>query len=200
MSAKRLLLRLCALLVLLFVIQSTVPTVHGAKSARSRIRAQDRSFKGPPDLVEQIARDEPVIRNCLKSWYDGDAAGLAKLLDVEQRDLNRDGKPEFLIIFKDACRGAFVAGPVFVYSRTAKGYVQLLSGFGRDFTVKKTVTNSYFDLQVGDIDPQRTNPAGRELTIYKFKRGSYQESECLTETYAGRRHGREIYRYKRHKC
>jgi hypothetical protein len=192
------LLLICALLLLFFLVHNGITTVGEAKGAHVWADAQGRSVKAPAGLIEQIARDDDGINNCLRE--NRGAAEVAKLVDVEQRDLNGDGRPEFLILFKDVCRGAFAAGPVFVYRRSAQGYTQLLSDFGV-LTVRKSMTNGYFDLQVGGIAPESPGSAAeRGLVIYKFKQGRYRVSECLTEIYAGKRRGREIYRYKRHKC
>jgi hypothetical protein len=153
------------------------------------------ALRVPPALVEEIARDDADVKQCLQEQYHGSAAALAKELDVEERDLNHDGKQEYLIAFQGACGGA-QNGPVFVYARSAKGYTQLLSDTGQDFTAKRTSTGGYSDLQVG----AHSSAAERELTIYRFRQGKYRPSECIRQTYVGRRRGRDIFKFKRHDC
>lgn len=193
MALKKLSLPLCAWLLLAPVLaQGRFPTVRGAKGTETRM---SRASKVPPALIEQIARDNKDVKQCLEEQFHASVAALAKELDVEERDLNRDGRPEYLIAFQGACGGA-QNGPIFVYGRLARGYVQLLSDTGQDFTAKRTSTNGYADLQVG----AHSSAVERELTVYKFSRGKYRISECITQTYMGRRRGRDILRFKRHNC
>jgi hypothetical protein len=191
-TLKKLLLPLCALLLLLSLVQSGFPFIRGAKKAHTNMSL---ALKAPPALVEQIARDNEDVKQCVQEQFHGSAAELAKEVDAEERDLNRDGKPEFLIVFQGACGGA-ANGPVFVYGHSAKGYAQLLEDTGQDFTAKKTSTNGYADLQVG----AHSSAVERELTIYKFSRGKYRISECITQTYVGKRRGRDVLRFNRHNC
>jgi hypothetical protein len=151
--------------------------------------------KAPSALVEQIARDNEDVRQCVQEQFHGNAAELAREVDAEERDLNRDGKPEFLIVFQGACGGA-ANGPVFVYGRSAKGYTKLLDDTGQDFTARRASTNGYADLQVG----AHSSAVERELTIYKFSRGRYRISECITQTYVGKRRGRDVLKFNRHNC
>jgi hypothetical protein len=191
-TLKKLSLPLCAVLLLLSLVQSGFPLIRGVKKARPRMTL---AAKVPAALVEQIARDNQDVKQCVEEQFQGSAAKLAGEVDTEERDLNRDGKPEFLIAFQGACGGA-ANGPVFVYGRSARGYTQLLEDTGQDFTAKRTSTNGYADLQVG----AHSSAVERELTIYKFSRGKYRISECITQTYVGKRRGRDVLKFNRHNC
>lgn len=192
MTVKKISLPLCALVLLLSLVQNGFPVSLNAKKAHT---SMSLAAKAPTALVEQIARDNEEVKQCVQEQFHGSAAELAKEVDVEERDLNRDGKPEFLIAFQGACGGA-ANGPVFVYQRSARGYTQLLEDTGQDFTAKRTSTGGYADLQVG----AHSSAIERELTIYKFSRGKYRMSECITQTYVGKRRGRDVLKFHRHSC
>ena|SRR5256885_11868088 len=195
MSSKKFLPVLCSLLLLLVVVGIGLTATRGAKGASAHINAQGNDAKTPVALVQQIVRDSEDVKQCVQENYHGSAAELAAAVDAEQTDLNRDGKPEYLVAVQGACGGA-ANGPVFVYAQKGNGYTQLLNDIGQDFTVKKTATGGYFDLQIG----AHSSAVERELTVYKFMRGKYRPSECITQTYVGKRRGRDILKFKRHSC
>ena len=195
MSSKRFLFLFCALCLSLSILGSGLLIADGARGASARSNSQGNEAKTPVALVQQMARDNEDVKQCVQENYHGSAAELAAAVDAEQTDLNHDGKPEYLVAVQGACGGA-ANGPVFVYAQRGNGYTKLLDDIGQDFTVKRTATGGYYDLQIG----AHSSAIERELTVYKFSRGKYRISQCTTQTYVGKRRGRDILKFKRHNC
>jgi hypothetical protein len=103
MLSKKLARAFGVVFILLGSIQSAITTGTERKRAPT-IGVQSGLVNAPTELIKQIGSDSQNIKACLEASYQGDAAQLAMSVDVEQRDLNRGGRPEFLIVFKDMLR------------------------------------------------------------------------------------------------
>jgi hypothetical protein len=115
--------------------------------------------------------------------------------------LSRNGKPGLLIHMADVddAFGGMLAKPIWVYERTAQGYKMLLEDMGgylAPIAPLKTFTNAYRDIRTQN----HSGGNEHEITIFKFVDGHYQPRVCITETYIGKRRGRERFKYTRHKC
>ena len=128
------------------------------------------------------------------------AGGIASLFEAGAVDLNRDGRRELFVrlapgdAVSEFC--AVTGGcPAWIYRRTARGYEMLWEG-GSSARFLRTSTNGYRDIRT---DEHATN-AERAITIYKFDGTRYRARICMTATYVGSRRGREILRYRRHRC
>ncbi|HYY95209.1 MAG TPA: hypothetical protein VE713_11890, partial [Pyrinomonadaceae bacterium] len=127
--------------------------------------------------------------------------GAAHFFCAEPVNLSRNGKPGFLIHMADVedAFGGMLAKPIWVYERTARGHKLLLEDMGgyiEPITALKTFTNGYRDVRTKN----HSSAAEHEITIYKFDGKQYRPRVCITETYIGKRRGRERYKYTRHKC
>jgi hypothetical protein len=103
---------------------------------------------------------------------------LSKFLVVKLVDLNRDGKPEFLVRgINDIC------GPYWcthrVYRKTAGGYQLLFEDAVQDLKPQKTFTNGYRDL----MSFKHGSAYESELDLYKFDGKEYRLKRCFLREY-----------------
>src|SRR2546425_1077075 len=129
------------------------------------------------------------------------AIPLAHFFCAEPVELGRKGRPGWLIHMVDVedSFGGMLAKPVWVYERTSKGNKMLLedmAGYLAPIIALKSFTNEYRDIRIQN----HSGGNEHEITIFKFVGGQYRPSVCITETYLGKRRGRERFKYTRHKC
>jgi hypothetical protein len=165
-----------------------------------------RSVKLPEAFARQVVErafkvddtdeaEQQRVRSAIKS------KGAAHFFCAEPTNLSRNGKPGLLIHMADVddAFGGMLAKPVWVYERTANGYKLLLEDMGgyiEPITALNTFTNGYRDIRTKN----HSSAAEHEITVYKFDGRKYQPRVCITETYLGKRRGRERFKYTPHKC
>jgi hypothetical protein len=113
-------------------------------------------------IVQQLVGDRGITADCVR-----EAGGASKVVSIKPLDLNRDGKPEFIVYGESGC--AFGANSPYgwVYRKSANGYEMLLdAGPNQEISRKKTLTKGYYDLRVLTLGP--------ETTTYKFNGTRYQ--------------------------
>lgn len=187
--------RTCVLLLLILVV--------GATTARQR-----RSAKTSPnlkrELIQQMVSDGEVTNECIEKL-----GGAEKAIDLTPVDLNRDGRPDYLIegtyaIIDVDMSGAgknesadCVYGPQrpngWIYLQTEKGYKLLFSTLNAGILLGKTYTNGYLDFKV----EQPSGPNSIFTAAYKFDGNQYVAKECFRQEYLK---GRRVPRTKRVAC
>lgn len=192
MKLTRKLLALCVLFSLCVIVGSS----------QNNPRAQV-----PQDLARQILiqmlREHETPQNEQEEFIrraESRAGGIASLFDAESVDLNRDGQRELFVgLAPGDAVSEFCAAtggcPAWIYRRVESGYERLWEG-DSGATFLRTSTNGYRDIRT---EEHATN-AERGITIYKFDGTRYRARICMTGTYVGSRRGREIVRYRRHRC
>jgi hypothetical protein len=164
-----------------------------------------RTVKLPEPFARQVVErvfkvddTDEAVQQRVRAAIESKRAG--HFLCAEPIALSRTGKPGLLIHMADVENsfGGMYSYPVLVYERTAKGYELLLeeeAGYLSPITALKTFTNGYRDIRTQN----HSSAAEHEITIYKFDGRRYRPRVCITETYVGKRRGRERFRYTRHK-
>lgn len=119
---------------------------------------------------------------------------------AEPVGLSHNGRAGLLIHMADVedSFGGMHNKPVWVYERT-KGYNLLLeeeAGYLSPILALKTFTNGFRDIRT----QSHSSATEHEITIFKFDGRQYRPRVCITETYIGKRSGRERFKYTRHKC
>lgn len=120
-------------------------------------------------IVQQLVSDRGITADCVR-----EAGGASKVVSIKPLDLNRDGKPEFIVSGESGC--AFGANSPYgwVYRKTANGYEVLLdAGPNIGISRKKTQTKGYYDLAVDTMGNFSTNWKA-QTTTYKFNGTRYQ--------------------------
>ena len=174
-------------------------------SASALAQANPCPAQIPPDLARQalnraVSEMLPDEREQFIRRAEGRPGGSASLFCAEAIDLNRDGRRELLIgpagpeAASELC-AATGGCPSWIYRRTASDYELIWEGIS-GVDVLRSVTNGYRDLRT---EAHATN-AEREITIYKFDGRRYRPSICTTQTWVGSRRGRDVFRYRRHRC
>jgi hypothetical protein len=167
----------------------------------------NRRVQAPQDLARQILthllRERLTPPNEQEQFIqraESRTGGIASLFEAGAVDLNRDGRRELFVrlapgdAVSELC-SVVASCPSWIYRRAGRGYEMLWEG---DSSARflRTSTNGYRDIRT---EEHATN-AERAITIYKFDGTRYRTRICMTATYVGSRRGREILRYRRHRC
>lgn len=148
----------------------------------------ERAFK----VADVVEKEQQRVRKAIP---------LAHFFCAESVELGRKGRLGWLIHMADVedSFGGMLAKPVWVYERTSKGNKMLLedmAGYLAPIVGLKSFTNEYRDIRIQN----HSGGNEHEITIFKFAGGQYRPRVCITETYLGKRRGRERFKYTRHKC
>src|ERR1044071_7370760 len=123
-------------------------------------------------LFKQVMADYSEVRECAEH-EEGGASAAEEKMSVEPVDLNRDGVSEYEVELSGTCMCGMVNCSIYLYRQTATGYESILddaAGYG--FTLLKTSTNGYADVQV----EAHKNAASLSRVIYKFDGKHYREA------------------------
>lgn len=127
------------------------------------------------DIFQLILKDENVSQ-ALPDLQGGEKA-LAKSLSIEKRDLNRDGKSEFLATLEsEFLCGAHANCPRWVFRKTGDGYQLLLTTAGQTLSTQKTLSNKFFDLRSDGSD----SAFETSYSVFKFDGNQYKATDCFT--------------------
>jgi hypothetical protein len=130
---------------------ATWPT-HAQHSKEAEARAPGQTDGVQERIVHQLISDRQLTADCVRR-----VGGAGKLIRVETQDLNRDGKPEYLIRLD--YEGQSECSPkttIWCYRQTPSGLLMLLA-VSSDRTVnrafdhfsrKKTYHNGFADLEL----------------------------------------------------
>jgi hypothetical protein len=113
-------------------------------SKKNVVLKKNSNVRLPKELILQMARDNERVKSCLQEEGGSTVKFAAKNLSADLLDLNRDGKPEWLI----GGEGCFCGNRTcarWIYREAAGKYELLLE----DGVPLDTFTNGYKDLQVG---------------------------------------------------
>jgi len=174
----------------------------------SNAMPQHRNAKTSPklkqELIQQMVSDGEVTNECIEKL-----GGAEKAIDLTPVDLNRDGRPDYLIegtyaIIDVDMSGAgknesadCVYGPQrpngWIYLQTEKGYKLVFSTLNAGILLGKTYTNGYLDFKV----EQPSGPNAIFTATYKFDGNQYVAKECFRQEYLK---GRRVPRTKRVAC
>jgi hypothetical protein len=123
-------------------------------------------------LFKQVLADYPDVRECIATAEGGPRAA-EENMTVEERDLNRDGVPEYEVSLSGACVCGMVNCSIYLYRQNITGYELILDGAsGLGIEPLKTSSNGYADVRV----EARDTAATRSVTIYKFNGKQYREA------------------------
>lgn len=93
-------------------------------------------------------------------------------MEVNSRDLNRDGQPELLVYPGFGC-GAQNC-PLFVFQEIENRYKTLLNGTGLGIDILGSTTNGYSDLSIRAHD----SAVSYEQSTYSYSGNEYTQKEC----------------------
>jgi hypothetical protein len=138
--------------------------------SQSRNQATTQEKRG---LLLQMARGTAQLNDAIYHSLSG-FKGALKDMRVKKTDLNRDGRPDYIIWLpgeewgmctKDNCLR-------WVYRKSGNGYKKLLSTTSIELSMEKSSTNGYRDLR------SRQDTAGEPpVSIYKYDGNQYQASQ-----------------------
>lgn len=119
---------------------------YGSAQTRGDKTIVDSDLKAR--MLNELRVGKQIKQDCGKS------AGSGEILDIELQDLDRDGKPEFLISLSGALQYECSNGStVWWYKKTAGGYVRLLAADTGNhnidhFSKKRTYHRGFADLEL----------------------------------------------------
>ena len=123
-------------------------------------------------LFKQVLADYTDARECINN-AEGGARAAEENMTVEERDLNRDGVPEYEVSLSGPCVCGMVNCSIYLYRQSITGYESILDGAsGLGIELLKTSTNGYADVRV----EARDTAATRSVTTYKFNGKQYREA------------------------
>ena len=135
---------------------------------------QPASVKPPDKLIQQLARDDQDVKQCMDS---GKIDKIDKYFSAQRIDLNEDRIPDFIVEAQENPEDCVLCGnrrcTQWIFRTTKDGYELLLTVGGADsVSTLNTSTNGHHDLRV--IYPRgNTYPALEE--IYRFDGRHYQK-------------------------
>jgi len=120
-------------------------------------------------IVQQLVSDRGIDADCVR-----EAGGASKVVSIVPIDLNRDGKPEFIVSGESGCASGASSPYGWVYSKSGNDYKMLLdAGPNQGISRKKTLTKGYYDLKITALGNASTNWKA-QATTYKFNGTRYQ--------------------------
>lgn len=123
-------------------------------------------------IFKQVLADYPDVRECIAT-AEGGVRAAEENMTVEERDLNRDGVPEYEVSLSGACVCGMVNCSIYLYRQSITGYESILDGAsGLGIELLKTSSNGYADVRV----EARDTAATRSVTTYKFNGKQYREA------------------------
>ena len=138
-----------------------------------RVTAQEKAA-----LTQLVLKDKKVEESIQS--YGTKAADVEKGVKVEKVDLNRDGRPEYLVTLEESmiC-GAHANCPHWVFRKTGDEYQSLLLGWGQELSLEKASSGGYRNLRTEGAD----SAIERSATVYKFDGSQYKAVDCMTFTF-----------------
>lgn len=147
----------------LFVLASVfiVRPQTSRREPHERVSAEVRE-----QIVQQLTRNGDLTAECLR-----DADGPTKVINIRAVDLNRDGKPEFIVKLLLSCGAG--DGYAWIFRNTSTGLELLLSAGGPRTQISPmgSFTNGYRDIAEDAVGPR----GGSVRTVYKFDGKLYKE-------------------------
>lgn len=120
-------------------------------------------------IVQQLVRDRGISANCVR-----EAGGASKVVSITPIDLNRDGRPEFIVNGESGCTFGANSPYGWVYSKNGNSYEMLFdAGPNQGISRKNNLTNGYYDLKVTMLGNFSSNWKARTST-YRFNGTRYQ--------------------------
>jgi hypothetical protein len=119
---------------------------HGLSQTRGDKAIVDPDLKAR--LLNELRVGKQIKQDC------GASAGRDEIVDIELQDLDRDGKPEYLISLRGALQYECSNGStVWWYKKTAGGYVKLLAADTANhnidhFSMKRIYHGGFADLEL----------------------------------------------------
>jgi hypothetical protein len=189
----------------MILLRSSVLLLSILLISLSSAMPQRRNVKTSPklkqELIQQMVSDGEVTNECIEKL-----GGAEKAIDLTPVDLNRDGRPDYLIegtyaIIDVDMSGAgknesadCVYGPQrpngWIYVQTEKGYKLVFSTLNAGILLGKTYTNGYLDFKV----EQPSGPNGLVIVTYKFNGEKYLAKGCINQELVRQRNRRAIFR------
>lgn len=127
------------------------------------------------DLFQLILKDKSVSESLPDMGIS--EKELSKFLIVEKKDLNKDGKMEYLATLDNAYMcGAHANCPHWVFRKTGDSYKLLLAAAGQLLTPQKNLSNKFFDLR----SDGSSSAVESSYEIYKFDGKEYKATDCFT--------------------
>ena len=155
-------------------------------SAQSRGRATAREKE---EIFRLLRRDEEFVKLLAEFAQDpGEVEELVRLsaqtMDVRRVDLNRDGRPEYMVEVGGGVCGALANCPRWIYRRQRAGFERIGYDAGsRVLTPRKTSTGGYRDLRA----EAGSTAVEDAVVIYKYDGRRYRAADCFTRDHSGPR-------------
>ena len=132
--------------------------------------AQSRNQVSPRiqnEIIQQLTRDGEITTECVR-----EAGGPRKALGISLVDLNRDGRPEFIVDLLISCGAG--DGYKWIFRKTSSGLELLLKAGGPRTRILplRSYTNGYRDIAE---DALHSLSGASVRTIYKFDGKRYRE-------------------------
>jgi hypothetical protein len=105
--------------------------------------ARNRRVTPPKGLLNQLASDDNDAANFINQELTDEPS---QRFTVELVDLNRDGKPEFIVLPPLGMMGSN-SGPIWVYRQTPNGFKQLLRAAFMSYRVLPRSHNGFHDFE-----------------------------------------------------
>jgi hypothetical protein len=134
------------------------------------------------DIFQLILKDKTVSEDLENKAFDEKA--LFDSISIEKKDLNKDGKPEYIgkSDLSISC-GAHSNCPEWVFGRTTDGYRLLLATHAQKVTIQKTLSNKFYDIRAEGSD----SAVESSYSIYKFDGNVYKATDCFTVNNEGKK-------------
>lgn len=167
-----------AIAIVLPAFSAATWLIHAQQSKGSEPRALSSTDGLQRQLVKQLIADHQLTEECVRR-----AGGAEKVVRVETQDLNRDGKPEYLIRHENEYECAATT-TLWCYRQTSRGLLRLLA-VSSDRTVNRTF--DHFSRQRtyhnGFADLELVTQQGPyvEFTDYVFDGTRYVEAKHGSE-------------------
>lgn len=158
------------------VSASTVPTKQAARAKITLLCSDEllqqisNDLLHDDDFVDELEFDNAKTFNCSDNFR------------TKRIDLNRDGKPEFVVHGLEQYLCSITGNCAFwIYRQTEKGYERILdTGDVHQFYFQHTFSNGYRDV----ITAMHSSATDSSLSLYKFDGSQYQLKGCMERTYS----------------
>jgi hypothetical protein len=143
-------------------------------SASISLKAQEKTFPAPKEIVSQIVQDSD-LNDLIEVRPDGTSPNLV----AYDQDLNGDGSPELVVHGMEGICGAANCD-TWVFGRNGHSYSMLLdAGAIQDIEPQKNSSGGYVDLMTSMHGSALTS----DQTLYKFNGVKYVPVACYSRTY-----------------
>lgn len=166
-------LAICLIIILLFAADSFSQSKRTKPKTKTLVNTSAEIKK---KLIQQLKNDGEIKGSC------AEPASSQKFVAVKPEDLNRDGKPEFLITLKGEfhydCAGE---STLWYYQKTSNGFKKLLGVFTGNRTVDNLTRMKTYHKGFADLGLVMLQGSFIEAIDYEFNGTKYTEKSKRTQ-------------------